>query len=257
MDTSGNNHLDNNIKSENEHEYFSAIPYKFRFTFSDQDDSLECLKDKAFIGRCKMIHRCLINKLSDNHYFYMDKFTSGFEVRSKGEDCRAHIHINFRSTHLKNSMNRTIKRLLVDEFNQEYYGNKCYSFKEELGVRDEEKFYRYPLKQGLNPQLCRGFSKDKLEQMHQVARDSYTASCQVFQAKMDNKDKDDTLFLRVLTKIKKNNDNTKRAIAKTFYQHYFEEDRPINKTVIEGYVLNALLKLNLITIDDLISLHGY
>lgn len=233
------------------------IAYHFRFTFSDQDKDLKCLEDNQFIGRCRLIWRSLINKLSDNQYFEKDKFTSGFEVRNKaGDHCKAHIHIAFKSTHIKQSMNRTIKRLLTEEFDQLYLGNKCYSFKEQH-VRNEEEFWRYPLKQGLNLQMCRGFQKDRLEQMHKVASESYQKVCQVHQSKMDNKDNSDTLFQRVLSICKKNNDNSKRAIAKTFYSYYLEENKPINRQVIEGYVLNASIKLNLMTLDQLLDTHGY
>ena len=235
----------------------SPLSFDYRFTFSDQDKELKCLSDKQFIGRCKMIHRALINKMSDNGYFYMDKFTSGFETMNKlGESCKAHLHIRFQSTKVKESMNKTIKLLLKDDFSQDYLGNSCYSFKP-IHVRDFEEYWRYPLKLGLDHNLCRGFTREKLEHMHEVAKDSWHKTCQVNLAKRDKRDKDDTLFQRVLIKCKKNNDNTKRAIAKTFYQHYLEEDRPINKQVIEGYVLNALIKLNLITIDELLDKHGY
>lgn len=235
----------------------SPIHYHFRFTFSDQDKDLACLTDKTFIGRCKMIHRTLINRLSQNQYFYLDKFTSGFEVRNKaGENCKAHIHIAFKSTHIKQSMNRTIKRFLTEEWQQEYIGNQCYSFKEQH-VRCEEEFWRYPLKQGLNRQLCRGFSEDKLTQLHEVAKESYAKVCQVHQAKMDKRDKDDTLFLRVLAICKKNNDTSKRAICRTFIRYYRQENKPINRTVIDGYVLLAMLELNLLTEDELLDKWGY
>jgi len=261
MDNEDSNHLDNQDISENEYEGhvspFSEIPYKFRFTFSDQDNELKCLEDPQFISRCKMIWRCLINKFSDNGYFHQDRFTSGFEVMSKGEPSAAHVHIAFKSTHNKTSMNRTIKRFLTSEFDQDYLGNKSYSFVPELVVKDDEKFFRYPLKQGLDFYGCRGFTREKLVEMHKLAKDSYAISCQVYQQKKDNKDKDDTLFLRVLSKCKKQNDNTKRAIAKTFYNFYVEENKPVNRQVISGYVLNALIKLKLMTVDELLDEHGY
>jgi len=235
----------------------TPIAYHFRFTFSDQDKELKCLQDPQVIGRYKLIWRALINKLSDNQYFHLDKYTSGFEVRNKaGEYCKAHIHIAFYSNAIKQSMNRTIKRFLTEEFDQEYIGNKCYSFKEQH-VRNPSEFWRYPLKQGINPQMCRGFLPEQLQQMHEVAADSYAKVCQVHQARMDKQDNSDTLFERVLNKIKKNNDTTKRSIAKTFYQHYLEENKPINRQVIEGYVLNAMLKLSIITLDDMLNSHGY
>lgn len=253
--------VENYKLEESEYEGFSSplspIAYHFRFTFSDQDKNLECLEDPQVIGRFKLIWRALVNKLSDNNYFHLDKFTSGFEVRNKaGENCKAHIHIAFYSTAVKQSMNRTIKRFLTDEFDQEYLGNKCYSFKEQH-VRNPSEFWRYPLKQGLNTQMCRGFPSEQLQQMHEVAADSYAKVCQVHQSRMDKQDNSDTLFERVLNKIKKNNDITKRSIAKTFYQHYLEENKPINRQVIEGYVFNALLKLELISLDDMLDKHGY
>jgi len=265
MDNKDTLHFDNiklSIQDTAENEYegtespFSAIPYKFRFTFSNQDKDLKCLEDKQFIGRCKMIWKALINKMSENGYFYLNKYTSGFEVLSKGEPCRAHIHINFKSDQNKNSINRTIKRLLTKQFDEEYYGNSTYSFVPELTIKDEEKFFRYPLKQGLNLELCRGFSKDKLTQMHEVAKDSYAISCQVHQQKMDKKDNNDTMFLRALAKSKKNNDNSKRAISRTFVKHYREEQKPLNRSVIEGYVHLAMLELNIITEDELLDTWG-
>jgi len=235
----------------------SPLHFDFRFTFSNQDKELKCLEDKQFIGRCKMIYRLLVNKIADMNYCHLGKYTSGFEIMNKaGDNCKAHIHIRFQSHFNKESMNRTIKRYLTEEFNEEYLGNKCYSFKPEH-VRNPEEFYRYPLKQGLNRQLCRGFTEDQLTHMHEVAKESWFKACQVNQAKLDKRDKDDTLFLRVLALCKKNNDTSKRAIAKTFYSYYIQEDKPINRQVIEGYVLNALVKLNLITLDEVLDKHGY
>lgn len=229
------------------------IGYHFRFTFSDQDSQLTQLTDSQFIHSSKLLHNALISKLSENGYFHLGKCTSGFEIRNKaGENCKAHLHIAFKSTHLKQSMNRTIKRYLTEAWEQEYIGNSCYSFKEQH-IRHEEEFWRYPLKQGLSLKLCRGFTDIQLKNWHEVAKESYAKVCQIHQSKLDKKDKDDTLFLKVLSKVKKNNDTTKRAIYTTFINHYLEEDKPINKQVIDGYVINAQLKLGYLTIDGLLN----
>jgi len=233
------------------------IGYTYRFTFSNQDSTLECLKDKAFVKRCKMIHRSLISHISKNGYFYLGKYTSGFEILNKlGEHCKAHIHIHFKSNHIKESMNRTIKRYLVEDWQQEYLGNASYSFKPKH-VRDDDEFYRYPLKQNLDITLCRGFSTDKLQYYHDVAKESYAKVCQIAQAKEDKRDKDDSLFLRVLAICKRQNDTTKRAIAQTFLRYYRAEKKPLNQTVIAGYVLLAMLELNIITEDELLDLWQY
>lgn len=263
MDNIENVHLDiSELEESVENEYegfaspFSPLHFDYRFTFSDQDKELKCLDNKQFIGRCKSIHRVLINKMSDNGYFYLDKFTSGFETMNKlGESCKAHIHIRFQSTKVKESMNKTIKSLLKDDYSQDYLGNKCYSFKP-THVRDEEEFWRYPLKQSLDTNVCRGFSTAKLTHMHEVAKDSWFKTCQVNLAKRDKRDKDDTLFLRCLADCKKNNDNTERAITKTMLRRYREEMRPINRQVIQGYAKNAMLDLNVISEDELLDTWG-
>lgn len=257
MDNSGTIHL--NIKEKDEDEEHSVpssglnpIGFHYRFTFSDQDKDLKILADKNFIHSTKLLHRALISKLSDLGYFHLGKCTSGYEVLNKaGEHCKAHLHIAFKSTKVKEHMNKTIKRFM-EEWEQEYIGNKSYSFKPQH-IRCEEEFWRYPLKQGLDLKLCRGFLEDRLKFLHECAKDSWHKTCQVNQTKMDKKDKDDTLFLRVLSIIKKNNDTSKRAIYKTFLNYYLEENKPINRQVITGYVLNALVKLNLMTVDQLLD----
>lgn len=252
MDSASSDISDNHSTSS-----LQPIGYTYRFTFSNQDKELTCLNDKAFTRRCHLMHRALINHMYKNGYFYMGKYTSGFEILNKlGEHCKAHIHIHFKSNNIKESMNRTIKRYLVDEWEQQYLGNSTYSFKPKH-VRCDDEFYQYPLKQTLDYNVCAGFTRDQLDFMHEVAKTSYAKVCQVAQAKEDKRDKDDSLFLRVLAICKKKNDYSKRAICLTFIQYYREEKKPINRTVIDGYVLLAMLEMNLITEDDLLDKWGY
>ena len=126
-------------------------------------------------------------------------------------------------------------------------------------VKNKDEFWRYPLKQNLNANVCGGFTKQELEVMHEIAKESYMKVVQVNQTKLDNKDKTDTLFQRVFIKLKKSPDTTKNArdIAKVFIQHYIEEDRPVNQQTINGYVINAMVKLDLMNIDELLNKWGY
>ena len=231
------------------------IGYHFRFTFSGQDKDLKCLEDNQFLSRCKLIHRSFISKLHETGYVYLGKLTTGFEVRNKaGENCKAHFHVSFRSKYIKQSMNRTFKRYLEGSWDQEYLGNHCYSFKEQH-IRCEDEFWRYPLKQSLNKQLCRGFTEEKLEHLHEVAKESYAKVCQVHQSKLDKKDNPDTLFLKVIYKIKKLPELPKNAreIAKHFVLHYKDNNLPINGVTIKGYVTLAMLQLDILSVDDYIS----
>lgn len=232
------------------------IGYKLRFTFSDQKAPLfPQHQDKQFMGRAKSIHTKLINKLMENNYVHNNRLTSGFETLNKlKETTYAHIHIHFYSKAVKESIRRTIKRFL-QEYDQETTGNKAMSFVAEH-ITDDEKFFRYPLKQGLVIRNQRGFTQEALEKMYEVAKDSYAITCQVHQKKADNKDNTDTLFLRVFNKLDKDIDN-KRSICSKFLQLYISEDRPINKQTITGYVLNAQVKLGHISIDQICEDWGF
>lgn len=232
------------------------VAYHLRFTFSEQDKELDCLNDKSFINRCKAIHRNLIQELRKLDYMYEDKYTSGFETQNrKGETCPAHFHLIFYSIKNSESMRRKIKRYLADTYDQEVVGNKAMMFKPQI-VRSKTELWRYPLKQSLNLALCNGFTEDELCIMHECAKESYLKTVQINQAKADKSDTSDTLFSRVMNKIQKSEDDTKKSsaqIAKHFIELYIEEDRPINLTVIRGYVMNASVKLGLITIDDIVN----
>lgn len=231
------------------------LGFHFRFTFSDQDKELACLEKSAFIKRCKLIHRSFITKLASTGYVDLGKLTSGFETRNKaGENCKAHIHVAFRSRHLKQSMNRTFQRYFRETWDQEYLGNPCYSFAPQH-IRNMEEFWRYPIKQTLDKNLCRGFADEDLDNMHKVANECWHKACQINQARLDKKDTDDTLFLKVLSIIKKSDlPKNSRNIAKHFIQYYMEHNKPINNQVVKGYVNLALLQLKVMSIDDYIDL---
>ncbi len=235
------------------------IAHDLRFTFSNQDKELTQLQDKNFINRCKTIHIRLIQKLQEMDYYYQNKYTSGFEVMNKaGEQCKAHLHLRFYSTKNTQSMRRTIKRYLGETYDEDTTGNQAMMFKGIL-VKNKEEFWRYPLKQNFNATVCGGFTKQELHIMHEVAKDSYIKVVQVNQTKIDNRDKTDTLFQRVFVRLKKSQDNIKNArdVAKVFIQHYVEEDRPVNQQTIQGYTTNAMIKLDMLSIDDLLNNWGY
>jgi len=241
----------------------SPLPvfYKFRYTFSDQDNELNCLQDNQFMGKTKTIYRAFINRMSENGYFFMDRFTAGYETKNKsGEPCKAHFHLHFQSHATREALIKCLRRLAT-EWDQDFKSNKSYSLRPDGMVREVEAFFRYPLKQYPHPDphntTTRGFNPERIVIMHAVAHESWLKACQINSAKQDNRDTPDTLFLSVLRIIQKNNDTTKRSIAKTFYKYYEEENKPINHTVIEGYVLNAMLKQKLLTIDELLDAKGY
>lgn len=239
---------------------FTPVAYTFRFTFSHQDKELKCLEDRNFMNRCKTIHTRLICHIRELDYFYNNKYTSSLEVMNKfGKSCSAHIHIHFYSDKSKESMARTIKRFLQDKYEEETTGNHAMSFKLWTKLRQgDDYFFRYPLKQNLNINKCDGFTKEELIQMHEIAKGEFQTVVEFNQKKIDKMDASDTIFEKVLQILKKS-DNPKNAryVAKEFIQYYIENDKPINRTVIDGYVLNALVKLGVLTIDNILDKFNY
>uniref|UniRef100_UPI0040483B71 hypothetical protein n=1 Tax=Flavobacterium sp. TaxID=239 RepID=UPI0040483B71 len=113
----------------------------------------------------------------------------------------------------------------------------------------------------LNIHYCGGYKTQELELMYETAKDSYLKTVQVNQSKLDKLDKSDTLFSRVLDLIKKDiaqNDTIKspRYIYKRFLEVYVEENRPVNEATIRGYSINAMIQLNMLTIDQLLDKWG-
>lgn len=234
------------------------IHYHLRFTFTGQDASLNCLNDKCFMGRARAIHSSLLGKMYENGYFYNDQYTSGLEYKSAkkgGGYCKAHIHIAFKSTHLKSTMAKTIgERFLVKEWDQIWAGIQAHSFKEQA-VRCEEKFYRYPIKQNLEFKLCSGFSEEYLTEQHKIGLAQWQTACQINQSKQDTRDTCDTMFQRVFNKLEKDIQQkiplTDFVIFDTFLQEYISQDKTINKQTIMGYITLSKLKLKLISPEQL------
>lgn len=226
------------------------IAYHLRFTFSDQDKELTNLQDRNYIARCKKIHINLINQMVGLGYFYHSKYISGFETHNKlGEQCKAHLHLVFYSVKNKETMSKKVKRYLSDTYDQAVTGNAAMSFKPQH-IRDKNEFWRYPLKQSLNPTLCNGFTPAELDSFHECAKESYRKVVQLNQAKADKSDKSDTLFERLSDNLKKLQITDKVALQIATSKFYIAEDKPLNKQIMIGYVDLYRLKQGLITHEE-------
>jgi len=225
----------------------NPITYSLRITFSDQTEKHEYLEDRQKINRWKMISYAVKDKILTNQYAYLGKITGGLEYKNKvGEYTYAHLHMFFQSTQLKDTIMKPIKRLLDKTFDLETTGNKYWSFTVKSDP-DLDKIMRYPLKQGLDPRLCSGYSESQLELMHKVAHDSYMVTIQVNQKKMDNRDTSDTLFSKLCEVLKKENITDRKKIVARTIEFYVELKKPVNKTVILGYALTYQVIAKIIT----------
>ena len=176
--------------------------------------------------------------------------TGGMEtLNKKGERTYAHMHLHFDAIENKETMARLIKRYLSETFDQDTTGIKAFSFKPDV-VRNLDDFYRYPLKQNLDKQLCYGYSDDELSAMHEIAKSSFEKVVEVNQAKLDKSDNSDTLFERLKIYLNKTDATKKLPLLILATKFYVEENKPITKRTIEGYVDNYMLQKEYISYEE-------
>lgn len=231
------------------------LSYKLRLSFSNQSNSFDYINDTDKIKRWKVITQNLVDKILP--YAYNRKIIGGLEFKNKlGEYTYAHIHIHFQSKVLKDTIAKPLQRYLRDVYDLQPTGAKYWCLKPDVTLRTEERFWRYPLKQGFNPRFCRGFDLDELTKMTEVAQSAYLDASQVSQSKRDKRDNQDTLFLRLMDYLDKEhapNLSTNRQVIIAIIQFYIKEDRPVNKQVIIGYSYLYQLKKGMITPSELID----
>lgn len=232
------------------------LNYKLRLSFSDQNNSFDYLEDSQRISRWKAITSNLVDKILP--YAYNSRVVGGLEFKnSSGEYTYAHCHIHFQSKNLKDTICKPLQRYLRETYDLTATGARYWCFKPDVVLRTEERFWRYPLKQGLNLRFCRGFDKANLERMYAIASSSYLDASQVSQAKKDKRDNSDTLFERVATYLDKEKIialNTLKDVQIKIIQFYLTEDRPITKTTIIGYASLYMLKKGFLTPDALVDI---
>lgn len=213
------------------------IHYKFRFTFTEQDKEHNY---ESSLPRFKNMARRVANKFTE--HYTITKMTGGVETLNKnGDRTYAHMHLHFDAIENRNTMARLIKRYLTETYDQDTTGIKAFSFKPDV-VRNLDDFYRYPLKQNLDKQLCYGYSEDELSVMHEIAKSSFEKVVEVNQSKLDKSDNSDTLFQRLIIFLDKTNATLKIPLLIEATKFYVQENKPINKRTIEGYVDSYMLQ---------------
>jgi len=237
--------------------YVEPMYYKLRITPSDQEEPVDGVYERENQNVSKMFLLTLIGILTP----YVDGFlTSGIELlNSKGEETWLHYHIHFRSKSKKDTISKQMRRSLKD-YGIDLVGIKMFSFKLETYVV-EEKFYRYPLKQGLivsfRDTKCQlGFDEEKLKIMSAMANDCWKIGCEVNNSKADKKEDADGLYQRLLAKYVKSGLGVQEdwKILEFEILFYQGEQRAINLTTLKAYVNNIKLDTCQITAEQMAKL---
>lgn len=235
--------------------YLGAF-YKFRFTLPDRelfpkfDDCLMRLLEVLDIregGKAKW-------------------WSIGYEeLNGCGEMTKPHFHIHFASMHREATLRKRLQTLFKkDEFSEwtlGLKGNRLYSLccvdDEEGGVKDLNRFFRYPLKQ-----LCEQHRAFEINPNYQCLPDDFDIKVQSLIAhdewsrdvefkvkkkqQLEQPSTKDKLF-EYLDSCAVEQRATKRSLLILIIAYYDREEKSANKQTILGYLQTALWRYKLET----------
>lgn len=222
---------------------------KYRYTF---------LRDVQQVDEQKKIFD-YIWRFIDEHYNHGKKMVGGIEHFTKGfVAAKPHIHIHFATR----SSGDTIRKGLMRHF-PEYYIGRCQSATMEVICNDDEKFYRYPLKQQKNESKvaakAKGFDKEKIAQLTDVAYDCWLASAQVYINKLEKKAErtsEDRLFAVLDAQHELEPFHSYRKLISVALAYYIEHEPTYNRLTIIGYCDRWVLTREVMTHDDYLDLYN-
>lgn len=216
--------------------------YKYRYTF-DVDTTLSMQKSVA-------------NQiLADiRPYMTIEKYTLGIEYYTKGmQVAKPHLHIHFMSKHPAKNIREKLRA------NHNMIG-RVQACKAEVLV-DEEKFWRYPLKQQKSESQkyhrTAGFTEDEVKHMVDVAYSCWKQAAEVEcakQSKREERSGKDRLFAYLDTVIDDN--MTLRDCRIESYKYYVEFEDGFSQPTVKGYAYMYALKKGIISFEEFDDLMG-
>lgn len=222
-----------------------SIPvfYKYRYTF-DKSTSLD-----EQISLAKNII-----KLIKERYACDNRLTAGIEHFTKGKlETKPHLHVHFISK--KNS--NTIRKGLALEFN---FIGRCQCCKAETIV-NEDKFFRYPLKQQKNDTFrwghAAGFTQDEKLIMVDVAYSIWIVSAEVAVEKLQKKierNSEDRLFHVLDNLFSVDPPTTYYGVMSIAMRYYADNEPTFNYQTIVGYVDKYLILRGIIMITQYLKI---
>ena len=106
-------------------------------------------------------------------------------------------------------------------------------------------------KENLDKNICFGFQRHILENMHHIALECKSKSQEVWAKRLDHTDQNNSIFQKLCDKF----DKLPMSVQKFPYltaatELYIEEERPVNKGTIMGYVDNYMLSKGYMTMQE-------
>lgn len=211
------------------------VYYKYRYTFSKNDDEIEMFKR-------------IYNYIKE-HYLLGDKIIGGIEHYTKGMmSTKPHCHIHF----ISRVASDTIRKGIMREFN---LIGRCQCCKAEVFV-DEGKFWRYPLKQQDGDSkvfaLGKGFENDEIRTMRETAYACWLQAAEVTIHKMEKK-AEKTSKERLFSYLDGLQLSTESSIVRSSYEYYVEHEENFNYNTVNGYIHIYLLKNKIMSYEKFIE----
>lgn len=221
--------------------------YKLRYTFGEDINETEDIS---------MAKQALKTYLTDElpqwkEHLGMIDYSYGVEFRDKfGEQTKRHIHIHFSSDKELGGMRRWLTRRWKSQ-GEERTRASLYSFVEEDDVKDEDRFYRYPLKQCKDPMFntpitlhrifVQGINKEKAEELRKLAYDEWVRLCEINIKKRDTQLNKDSTYSKIEKYLGQMDISTYGQVRDKVIEFYMKEGMAINVNTIAGYIVTYSL----------------
>ncbi|AXH78376.1 MAG: hypothetical protein [Circular genetic element sp.] len=241
--------------------------WHFRLTLSQDCTTEESRKKLHAPTLLRKKCRPYINKILELYVKRSERkyWTACIEYyNDKGEYTKPHLHFNFTSHHVRDTMIRPLD--LIHEaqvgFPLRGSGNAYFSLKPCAEV-NYDKWRRYALKQlptgpentlNLTPAINHGGLENQTK-MWQRAHDQWILGCEVNQSKASHKKTKEERYDRIERFLKKNKEfpppTTIPAVALGIIEFYIKEKSPVNSNTIQGYTTTYCLKEGLLSVATL------
>lgn len=223
--------LENIVMSVTENLSKNNLPvyYKYRYTFDKEEQDISSQQQKCYR---------LVNYIKQ-HYLIGSKITAGVEHYTKGMMvAKPHCHIHFCSKHTSDTIRKGLSR------QYEMIG-RVQSCKAEVIV-DEDKFFRYPLKQQMNEtavyKIITGFTKEQSSVMTEVAYACWKQSAEIYVGKIEKKlERTSKERLYVYLDSLDFAFESRKQVCCFSYQYFAENEDNLCIKTVDGYVNIYLL----------------
>lgn len=223
------------------------VYYKFRLTLDESTFEVGKRPLSSYTSTTRDWFSWLLEKQYIN-----GKATAGCEVKGRmGDYVKPHFHIHFRSATKKDTIAQGLRRKYEKDYEEKLYGNSMYTLKLEADPMNDDKFFRYPLKQQDpdKPLMAIGIACQKTRDMCVAAIASYKVVCEVNQSKDMKIKLNESLYDRLEVYLDKNGCSIINIL-----KFYTEDNKPINDATIVGYFNTYRLRRQIISYAEYASI---